>query len=107
MKIYAYQNNKGEIKQAEIEVEKKTVLVPKNDTYFPVIGDKEIYEDNIGVLMDYFYGPTVVFDEPNLEKAIHMFHESAQKRMEESQKLYDEAKKELDKLERGDWKNVY
>lgn len=99
MKLYAYNNNNGEIQQAEIEVKEKVILVPENgDTSFPFIYDKSIDREKVGAPIGY-YGDTIFYKSPSFDMAKEIFLEDAAIRFIESQKDYEQKKTALEKLE--------
>lgn len=99
MKLYAYYNDNGEIKQAEIEVKEKVILVPENgDTSFPFTYEKSIDREKVGVPIGYL-GDTIFYKQPSFEIAKEIFSENAKRRFTESQKDYEQKKAALEKLE--------
>lgn len=78
MKLYGYYNDNGEIKQAEIEVKEKIVLVPlKDGDSFPFLYENSIERDKIGELIG--WNGTIFYREPSFERAKEKFLEKARK----------------------------
>lgn len=78
MKLYGYYNDNGQIKQAEVEVKEKVVLVPENDgESIPFLYEKSIDRDKIGELVG--YNGTIFYKQPSFEMAKEKFLETARK----------------------------
>lgn len=97
MKLYGYWNNDGRIHQAEIEVEEKVILVPKEGRNFPFYYggsiDKEQLEKPLGYCQD-----VVFFTEESREKAKKMFVKFAEKKFLASEELFDKTRDVLERL---------
>lgn len=97
MKLYGYYNNEGKIHQAEIEVEEKVVLVPKEGGNFPFYYgdsiDKEQLEKPLGCCQD-----VVFFAEESREKAKEMFVKFAEKKFLASEELFEKTRDVLERL---------
>lgn len=99
MKLYAYHNDNGEIKQAEFEVDEKVVLVPENgNDYFPFLFEKQIDRKSVGVPLGYS-GDTIFYSQPSFDMAKQVFSENAALQFIESKKDYEQKKAALEKLE--------
>lgn len=100
MRLYGYQNDNGEIKQAVIEVEEKTYLVPKTESglgYLPFCCGERIERKDIGVVKGYF-DDTIFFLNPEFEKAKAEFLKRAELRLKDGEDVYAKARDAYEKL---------
>lgn len=98
MKLYAYANDNGKIKQEEIEVEEKVVLVPVNNSRFPFSYDSQLDKNKIGKLVG--FNKVVFFKQPNFKGAKEMFIENARKTLSQNKGLHENSMAVLLSLER-------
>lgn len=105
MKLYAYHNENGEIKTAEIEVKEKVVLVPEKDgDRFPFIYEKEIDREDVGKLL--WFNGTIFYKRPSFDEAKEKFIEEARKIFKNASDFFNEKEKVLKKLMEQEEKNA-
>ena len=100
MGLYGYKNDNGEIKQAVIEVEEKTYLVPVDENglgYLPFCCEKQIENKNIGVTIGYL-NDTIFFLSPSFDEAKAEFMKLAELRVKQEEESYEKEKAAYEKL---------
>ena len=100
MKLYVYHNDNGEIKQAVVEVEEKTYLVPKGEDglgYLPFCCEKQIENKKIGVVTGYL-NDTIFFLDPAFDEAKAEFMKHAELRVKREEEAYEKEKAAYEKL---------
>lgn len=104
MKLYGYYNDNGEIKQAEVEVKEKVILVPENDgESIPFLYEKSIDRDKLGELVG--YSGTIFYKQPSFEMAKEKFLEKARKEYSACQSESNEKGAIVARLEKQEDKN--
>lgn len=106
MKLYGYYNDNGEIRQAQVEVKEKVILVPEKDGQsIPFLCEKSIDRDKIGELIG--WNSTIFYKKPSFQMAKEKFLEKAQKEYLASQNenkmkcyIVGRLEKAVDKFER-------
>lgn len=96
MKLYGYKSENGKILQAEIEVEEKSVLVPKENGSLPFLYDKQIDVANVGEVTGYY--PTIFLKEPNFDYAKEKFLQKARETLAKKEKCRDEYLKDVEEF---------
>lgn len=88
MKLYGYQSKDGKIEQAEVEVEEKVVLVPKGQSSFPFIYEKQLDRDDIGNITGYY--PTIFLKSPDFKHAKEKFLVQAENKLADKEKVLED-----------------
>lgn len=96
MKLYGYRNENGSIEQAEIEVEEKAVLVPKEQSNFPFTYDKQIDRADVGRVIGYY--PTIFLKNKDFEYAKEKFLERKKEELAEKEKYVEKQNEGLKKM---------
>lgn len=96
MKLYAYRYADGRIEQAEVEVEEKVVLVPKEQENIPFIYEKQIGKTDVGEVVGYY--PTVFLKSPDSEYAKDKFLENMRKVLAEKEDTSEKFQKAVEAL---------
>lgn len=96
MKLYAYKYEDGKIEQAEVEVEEKAVLVPKERGKLPFIYEEQIYRENVGEAIGYH--PSIFLKTPDFEYAKGKLLENKRKELAEKEDASERFQKSVESL---------